>query len=133
MITQLSHIAFRVKDMDAALDFYCGKLGLPEAFRLHREDGSLWIVYLKAGNGSFIELFPVEVTTPSQGSYVHFCLSVDDLSATLEELRIRGMDCPGEPNRGKDGNLQYWIADPEGNKVELMQIMPDSLQGKAYE
>ena len=32
---------------------------------------------------------------------------------------------------GADGNWQAWIEDPDGHRIELMQMMPDSLQAKA--
>ena len=43
-ISSLAHVALKVKDMDRSLDFYVGKMGFPEMFRLHR-DGTLWIVF----------------------------------------------------------------------------------------
>lgn len=132
MITQISHIAFHTNDLEASLDFYCNKLGLEEAFRIYGDDGALWIVYIKSGRESFIELFPSAKTEPTTGSYSHCCLAVDDMTKTLEELRARGMNLPGEAKFGKDGNCQYWITDPDGNRIELMQIMPDSAQAKAY-
>jgi hypothetical protein len=30
-----------------------------------------------------------------------------------------------------DTNLQYWLYDPDGNAIELMQIMPTSPQAAA--
>jgi len=133
MITQIGHAAFRVRDLDAALDFYCGKLGLSEAFRLYHDNGDVWIVYLKVSASNFIELFP-DAKLDRQavsGSYQHLCLLVDDMGATLKELASRGLDILGEPSVGKDGNLQYWLTDPDGNRIELMQIMPGSLQAGA--
>jgi lactoylglutathione lyase len=41
-------------------------------------------------------------------------------------LGERGLKIEGEPTRGLDGNFQYWIADPDGNRIELMQINPES-------
>jgi len=32
----------------------------------------------------------------------------------------------GEPAKGIDNNYQYWITDPDGNRIELMQIMDAS-------
>ena len=32
---------------------------------------------------------------------------------------------------GADGNLQAWIEDPDGNRIELMQMAPDGLQAEA--
>ena len=59
MITGIGHVAFRVTDLERALEFYCDKLGFHEAFRLDREgEPSPWIVYLQIGPGQFVELFP---------------------------------------------------------------------------
>jgi len=32
---------------------------------------------------------------------------------------------------GADNNLQAWIADPDGHRIELMQIMPGCMQAEA--
>jgi hypothetical protein len=33
--------------------------------------------------------------------------------------------------KGKPGSLFFFINDPEGNRIELMQIVNDSMQAKA--
>jgi len=131
MITGIGHVAFRITNLEQALDFYCGKLGFREAFRLDREgEPSPWIVYIQIVPGQFIELFPGAPTIVRQpanaGGYNHFSLGVDDMDATLAQLRERGLEVPGAATQGLDGNWQYWITDPDGNRIELMQIMPDS-------
>lgn len=133
MILGIGHAAYGVKDLDASLRFYADQLGLEKAFTLTRDDGSLWIVYLYAGDGTFIELFP-EKKPPlaAQGaSYKHLCLRVDDMSLTLDDLKKRGLVPLGPPSVGKDGNTQAWVRDPDGNPIELMQIAPESDQAKA--
>ena len=139
MITGIGHVAFRVTSLQQALDFYCNKLGFSEAFRLEREgEPSPWIVYIQIAPASFIELFPDPQDAPGTlpardplASYKHVCLLVDDLSATLRELGVRGLEISGSPIEGLDHNLQYWINDPDGNPIELMQIMPTSPQAAA--
>jgi catechol 2,3-dioxygenase-like lactoylglutathione lyase family enzyme len=136
MLTGIGHVAFRVRDLQRALDFYCGKLGLREAFRLERAGRpSPWIVYLQLAENAFIELFPVPDdpvnAADPQASYSHACLTVDDLQATLAQFAARGLEIAGEPKLGLDGNWQYWLTDPDGNRLELMQMMPDSLQAAA--
>ena len=129
MITGIGHTAFVISDLERSLDFYCNKLGFREAFRLDREGTPPpWIVYIQITPGQFIELFPGgsgENPTRPVG-YNHFCLLVDDMAATLKELESRGLEIPGEPTRGVDHNLQYWIKDPDGNPIELMQIASES-------
>lgn len=136
MITGLGHVAFRVTDLDRALDFYCSKLGFKEAFRLDREgQPSPWIVYLQIAPNQFLELFPGgegEVAPRSRAAgYNHFCLVVDDLESTLAELKGKGVVIDGSPRQGMDTNWQYWVTDPDGNAIELMQIMPSSPQSEA--
>ena len=136
MITGIGHLAFRVTDLDRALDFYCTKLGLRLAFRLDRDgEPSPLIVYLQVAPGCFIELFPgaTEVgTQPGDAAgYNHFCLVVDDMQATLRELAARGLEISGDPQQGLDHNWQYWISDPDGNAIELMQIAQESPQAAA--
>jgi len=136
MITGIGHVAFRITDLGRALDFYCGVLGFREAFRLEREgEPSPWIVYLHVAPGQFLELFPGgegEVARRGRlAGYNHYCLVVDDLRATLRELEARGLAITGEPVLGMDHNWQHWIADPDGNAIELMQVTPESPQAAA--
>lgn len=131
MITGIGHVAFRVTDFERALHFYCDVLGCREAFRLDREgELSPWIVYLQIAPGHIIELFPgSEKVGPRPGrdaGYNHFCLLVDDIEATVRQLADRGLPIIGGPTKGLDNNYQYWVTDPDGNRIELMQIMPDS-------
>jgi lactoylglutathione lyase len=135
LITGVGHVAFRVTDLSRALDFYCRTLGFREAFRLDREgQPSPWIVYLHVAPGQFLELFPgSEGSPPPRGrtGYDHYCLLVEDMRAVLRELAGRGLDVTGEPVLGLDGNWQYWLRDPDGNAIELMQIAADSPQAAA--
>jgi lactoylglutathione lyase len=135
MITGLGHVAFRITDLAKSLDFYCQKLGFKEAFRLEREgEYSPWIVYIQVAPNHFIELFPGargENTSRGPVGYNHFCLVVDDLQATLRDLSARGLTIEGGPKQGLDHNWQYWINDPDGNAIELMQIVPESPQAAA--
>lgn len=134
MITGIGHVAFVISDLERSLDFYCNKLGFRRAFHLDREGTpSPWIVYIQIAPGHFIELFPGGSGENAQRTigYNHFCLLVDDLLATLKALEARGLPVPGEPVRGLDNNLQYWLTDPDGNRIELMQIVSTSPQAEA--
>ncbi|MGB9679489.1 MAG: VOC family protein [Thermoanaerobacteraceae bacterium] len=134
MINGLGHIAIKVKDIERSIDFYCNKLGLKEAFRLNDENGQLMLVYIKVAEMQFIELFPNgkdNITDDNLSGFKHICLHVDDIFSTLKELENKGVTIDKQPKMGLDGNYQYWIKDSDGNLIELMQIMPDSLQAKS--
>lgn len=136
MITGIGHIAITASNIEASLNFYTRILGLPEAFRMHNDDGSLWMVYLKTGSDDFIELFTSGGDVPdiprNASGFKHICLWVDDIEATLRDLQSRGLDVdPNNIRTGRSKCRQYFIADPDGVRIELMQLMPESEQAKA--
>ena len=132
MITDIGHPAFACHDLDRSLDFYA-RLGIHEAFRLTRDDGSLMLIYLHVAGDRFIELFPhgPQPTPDAKTSYRHLCLLTDDLRATVESLREQGVVIEREPLLGKDHNWQAWLRDPDGNQIELMQLAEESPQRQA--
>lgn len=126
LITGIYHVAYTVADLDASLAFYRDALGCPEYFRLNRDDGSLMLIYLKVGEAGFIELFPgsqgpAEEPLAGRAGYRHLCLEVDDMDATLADLAGHGITPDSGPRTGKDGNVQAWIRDPDGHRIELMK------------
>jgi lactoylglutathione lyase len=59
------------------------------------------------------------------------------LNSTLAQMepsthdRARGVPLSQAKKVGPDGNLQAWIEDPDGNRIELMQMAPNGLQLQA--
>ena len=136
MVKSIGHIAINAKDIEKSLDFYKRVLGLPEAFRLQNADGSLWLVYVKTGPVDFIEIFAGASQGPERQNdhqgIKHYCLWVDDLAATLKDLQAKGVAIdPSRVRVGRSGCRQYFVADPDGVQIELMELLPDSLQAKA--
>ena len=131
MIKGIAHIAFNVYDMDKAVDFYCNKLGFKEAFEIRNDKDEPWIKYIKIREGQFIELFYNGPAVNTNSSYSHLCLEVDDINAIADKLRANSIEITSGPNQGKDLNWQCWAADPDGNRIEFMQMNPESLQMKS--
>jgi len=133
----LGHIAFRVNDLDKTLDFY-GKLGFPEFLRLTQEDGRPWIVYIRVTDQLYLELFPGgdggRATGPEHTGVHHLCLTTDDIEATAAHLQSVGIPAtaPLVPTRrGVDGNRGMWVTDPDGNRIEIMEMAPGCAQYEA--
>lgn len=125
----IAHAAFNVTDMQKSLDYYCGVLGFTDAFEMER-DGKPWIRYLRIAQGQFLELFYNRKDDTVGTAYNHLCLRVDDVQAIADELRPLGL-LTSEVKRGSDHNLQCWSVDPDGNRIEFMQICPESRQYQA--
>ena len=132
MIMGIGHLAFDVADMEKSLEFYCEKLGFKDAFQMARpETGEPWIRYVKVAPGQFIELFYNRKGDNLKGSYNHVCIQVDDIFSAEKLLKDKGLPIDTAPKQGCDGNWQCWTHDPDGNKIEFMQLDPDSPQSKA--
>jgi lactoylglutathione lyase len=132
MITDIGHAAFAAYDIERSLAFYA-LLGIRESFRLHRDDGSLMLIYLHVAGDRFVEVFPngPPPDPNRKGSFMHLCLLADDLQATVDQLRAAGVVIEREPKLGLDTNWQAWIRDPDDNSIELMQLAEDSPQRQA--
>lgn len=128
-ITDLGHTALACHDLEASVAFY-ELIGLREAFRLLRDDGSVMLVYLHISGDRFLELFPGGPSPmPNRtGSFRHICLMTDDIEALVSRLKSAGIAIDREIARGLDHNLQAWIIDPDGNAIEFMQIADESPQ-----
>ena len=133
MITGMAHAAVTVKDMDESLRFYTEALGFRKAFELkHYVTGEPWIIYLNVAPGQFLELFYGGTEdNPWNGKLIgfnHFCFEVDDIYAAVQQVKDAGFSVDSEPKQGSDHNWQAWVRDPNGIRIELMKIMPDSPQ-----
>lgn len=131
MLTQISHVAIWVTDLDRALEFYLKIPGIGEHFRINRADGTPWLLYLKVGSRQFLELFPranEPSVHPTGYGYAHVCFEVDDINEMYNQIINAGIKPSGEPTLGADGSWQFWINDPDGNPIEFHQFTLDSLQ-----
>ena len=108
------HVSINVEDVDAALDFYVNTLGLTR--RDDRPDFGFPGAWLDAGSQQ-VHLIGGSVP-PAKGQ--HFAIRVDDLAATVEELRSRGLEVSDAMRVG--ANLQAFLNDPAGNQIELHEV-----------
>ena len=135
VITGIAHNAVTVKDMDESMRFYTEALGFRRAFDIDRpETGEPWIVYLSIRGGQFLELFyGGTVDNPWNDALIgfnHFCFEVDDIHAAARQVQDAGWPLDVAPKLGADGNWQAWVTDPNGIRIELMQISPESPQAR---
>jgi len=134
---EIGHVAIRARDFDTMLDFYTQKLGFPEFLRFDTPEGKLRLVYLRITDTQCIELFPDAVGDPLPKNHpgvFHICLTIDDLDATLADLASRNVafNDPAKSTRA-DGNRASGVTDPEGNYIEMIQMLPTGAQTQALQ
>jgi catechol 2,3-dioxygenase-like lactoylglutathione lyase family enzyme len=118
-------VRYIVDDVDAAIAFYCGRLGFTEvmhpapAFAMLSR-GDLRLVLSAPGGGPGGGQAMPDGTVPSPGGWNRFQLQVDDLEALVAELQGAGATFRNEIVNGVGGR-QILVEDPAGNPVELFE------------
>ena len=118
-------IRYIVHDVDAAIAFYCQRLGFREvmhpapAFAMLAR-GDLRLV-LSASNPSAGGGQPMpDGTQQTPGGWNRFAVEVDDIEAKAAELKKHGARFRNEVVTGVGGK-QVIVEDPSGNPIELFQ------------
>src|SRR6266496_1873676 len=122
-ILGVAHMALYVSDLRAARAFYEDFLGYAEAYVLKREDGSDRIAFIKINDEQYIELF---ADSPRQDGHLnHIAFFTDSAEAMRTYLAGRGVKVPEKVGKGRIGNSNFNIVDPDGHTVEIVQYEPD--------
>jgi lactoylglutathione lyase len=124
-ITGISHAAFYVTDMKKAREFYEGFLGYESPFSIPRKNPAEQLVWIKINDRQTVELFPGSEVAPDTDRLYHIAIETDDAEAMRVYLQSRGVEVPPKTAIGKIGNKNYFIKDPQGNTVEIVEYMPD--------
>ena len=117
------HTMLRVRDLDAALDFWVGKLGLVQLRRSDYESGRYTLVFL--GSGAEGDPASIELTYnwdqkdayPVGRFFGHVAYEVDDIYATCARLMEGGVTINRPP---RDGRMAF-VRSPDLHSVELLQ------------
>lgn len=127
-MTDVDHVAVRVSDVDEALAFYHGLLGLAIRDREAFEAGELPFVAVVAG-GRHIHLFPTDERVEPGPEHVCLLLRCDEtdtrwaMDELLSGLRAAGVeveaDEPAERLGAYGRDWAAYVRDPDGRIVEL--------------
>jgi catechol 2,3-dioxygenase-like lactoylglutathione lyase family enzyme len=124
-------VRYIVDDVDAAIAFYCQRLGFREEMHpaptfamLSRGDLRL-VLSAPSGEGGGGQEMP-DGTKPEPGGWNRFSIEVADLDSMVDELREAGVHFRNEIVDGVGGR-QVLIDDPSGNPIELFEpIRPEA-------
>ena len=115
------HTMVRVNDLDAALDFYCNKLGLEELRRIDVESARFSLIFLAAPGDSDAQVELTHNWDPEKleggRNFGHLAYEVDDIYALCQRLMDHGVTINRPP---RDGRMAF-IRSPDGISVELLQ------------
>lgn len=122
------HTMVRVSDLDAALDFYCAKLGLQEVRRIENESGRFTLVFLAAPDDAeraardqapMVELtYNWDREDYGGGrNFGHLAYRVKDIYTLCRKLMEAGVTIHRPP---RDGHMAF-VRSPDGISVELLQ------------
>lgn len=115
------HTMIRVRDLDAALDFFCDKLGLQEIRRREVDKGRFTLVFLATGpDAPQVELtynWDQEEPYSVGRNFGHLAYAVDDIYATCQKLMDAGVTINRPP---RDGRMAF-VRSPDLISIELLQ------------
>ena len=127
-------VRYIVNDVDAAIDFYCGRLGFDEVmhpaptFAMLTRGGLRLALSAPGGGPGGGQAMP-DGRVPEPGGWNRFSLEVDDLDATVRALRDAGARFRNDIVTGVGGK-QILVEDPSGNPVELFEpTLPEASTG----
>jgi lactoylglutathione lyase len=123
-ILGISHMALFVRDLGKARAFYKDFLGYAEPYNLKRDDGTDRIAFIKINEDQYIELFAEP--PKKDGNLNHISFYVDSAEGMRAYLASQGVKVPEKVGKGKIGNSNFNITDPDGHTVEIVQYEPDS-------
>ncbi len=117
------NVRYMVDDVEAAIAFYTTTLGftpLSNAAPAFADVTRGPLRLLLSGPTSSAGRPMPDGTQPNAGGWNRIQLVVDDVAATVEQLRLSGATFRNDIVRGPGGS-QILLQDPSGNLIELFQ------------
>ena len=117
-VSGIGYVNAFVSDLDRAVDFYQGKLGL----ELKLADAEHGYASFQAGPISLRLAVPGDDQKHLIGTHPGIGLVVDDLVAEHARLCAEGVTFPMAPSRQPWGGFMALVEDPDGNVLYLDEV-----------
>lgn len=122
---RILHVAYHVADIDRALAFYVGVLGMKEQMRIPLGGGEQEVIlaFPESKGSGVILMWNTERKTPYQrgDGYSRFVMMVSDLDGALEQVTRHG--APVVTPATQVGSMRFaMVEDPDGYVIELLQL-----------
>src|SRR3972149_327149 len=133
MIKTIDHIGIMTNDLQQSVEFYTDVLGFSVSAKIEMDDIGFSAIFVEK-NGSKIELmgYRNEIPKRSEGIEIklggssipindHITFSVDDIEATVTDLKEKGVIFYLEPVQLGGGRKIASFKDPDGVLIELVE------------
>ncbi|MFI9052159.1 VOC family protein [Streptomyces sp. NPDC053427] len=124
-VKDFDHLVLNVRDIESALEFYCGPLGLEPVRVGEWRAGDAPFPSVRVSPTTIIDL----VEKPRGESNVdHICLVVDplDWQAVIDSGAFTVLEGPVDRYGARGDAQSIYVADPDGNTVELRWYPEDA-------
>ena len=121
-IAKVGTVIIPVSDVDAAIDFYVGKLGFEKRVDVPFGGSYRWVEVAPEGGDTTVALAPPPEGTASGNRETGIAFQTADADALHAELRDAGVDVDAEVSHmGDPVPPMFWLRDPEGNTLMVTQ------------
>jgi predicted enzyme related to lactoylglutathione lyase len=115
MIKRIKFVSIPVADQNRALDFYTEKLGFTIITDQPFDEKQRWIELRVPKAETRVVLFTTDEDRNRIGAFMNMSYECDDIDKTYEDLRARGVEFEGPPQKQPWGKYAI-LKDSEGNR-----------------
>jgi lactoylglutathione lyase len=130
-IVGVANIAFKVTSLETARGFYGKVLGYQEAFTIKETGGGPDLTCFKVNDRQYIEVSGI-LKDPKEDRLAHIAFETTGARELRDYLASKGVAVPDRIEPGPDGNLSFTVSDPDGDSVEFVQYLPESIHSRSF-
>ncbi len=122
-ILGIARMAFYVSNLSRTLAYYEDFLGFAEPYDLKNAGGTVRIAFIKINDYQHLELlaeFP-----EGDGMLNHIAFYTDNAEPLRRYLISRGIHAPSDVTKGRTGEKNCTVKDPDGHTVEFVEYQSD--------
>jgi catechol 2,3-dioxygenase-like lactoylglutathione lyase family enzyme len=114
-------VALPVADQDRSIEFYVESLGFEKRTDIPFGGQYRWVEVYPPSGTTGIALTPPRPGESAESKETGIILTTDDIEATHETLKSRGVDVDGEVSRmGDPVPPMFWFRDPDGHSLMIV-------------
>jgi catechol 2,3-dioxygenase-like lactoylglutathione lyase family enzyme len=121
-VNKIASVIIPVADQDAEIAFYVEKLGFEKRTDVPFGNGDRWVEVGLGDESTTVALAPPPPETATGNRETGISLQTDDIDAYHAQLQEGGVDVDPEISRyGDPVPPLFWLRDPEGNSLMVVQ------------